>query len=252
MKALRSLFDTLGFLTVLPLSRKTGLSPEEFGRLPAWYPACGLVLGLILSLFSYMAAALSVPGQACIVLTVAFLVFLTRGFHLDGLADAADALLSHRSLEEKLSIMKDPRQGTFGVLAIVLSLMLKASLLGAVGAVGKWPGPAILILFPVWGRLSASVVAVASTYVRPEGGLGAHMVRLSGPRELFTATLTSLAISLSFGWRALAAAAAAAIMGLILAWIWKKSLGGITGDLLGASVELGEIGSLLFWAALSS
>jgi adenosylcobinamide-GDP ribazoletransferase len=226
----------LGFLSIIPSGRQKSLEPEEFGRFPAFYPAVGLVFGLLLYLVHFLLSPF-LPAGALAVILCAFLIILNRGFHVDGLADAADALFSHKSLEQKLIILKDSRQGTFGVLAIVLDVLLKVQLLESALPLAPW----ILILWPVWGRAAASVVAVRSDYVRSEGGLGRWMVENSGHKELLLAALFSILLSVFGGWAAIASAHLALFFGFFLTWVWKKSLGGVTGDLLGASIELCEI-----------
>ncbi len=235
----------LGFLSLIPGGRQKSLTPEEFGRFPAFFPAVGLVFGLLLYL-SHSIFSRALPPGVLAVLLCAFLAALNRGFHLDGLADAADALFSHKPLEQKLAIMKDSRQGTFGVLAIVLDILLKMNFLEAVLPAAPWA----LMLWPVWGRLTASVVAVHSRYVGDETGLGRWMAENSGPKELFQAALFSLVLSLFGGGAAILAALSAIFLGFLLTWAWKKSLGGITGDLLGASVEIGEIFTIFIFYIL--
>jgi adenosylcobinamide-GDP ribazoletransferase len=192
---------------------------------------------------------LSLSESLRAIITVVSLAVLTRGFHLDGLADAADALLSHRSVEEKLGILKDCHLGTFGVAAIVLDLLLKINLLTEIMASAG--GLAALALFPLWGRLAASVVAVNGQYARPEGGLGRRLVEGAGFGEFKLAVLSSLLISLVGGWPGLLTALWATLVAYFLSWVWNKSLGGVTGDLLGATVEIGEIAALIFWVAIT-
>ncbi|UQZ87967.1 adenosylcobinamide-GDP ribazoletransferase [Deltaproteobacteria bacterium Smac51] len=237
----------LGFLSIIPTGRKTMLEPEEFGRFPAFYPAVGLVFGLLLYLLYFIFSGV-LPPSGLAVLLCTLLIILNRGFHIDGLADAADALFSHKSQEQKLIIMKDSRQGTFGVLAIVLDVLLKIRFIEIVLPLAPW----MLILWPVWGRLAASSVAVRSTYVRSEGGLGRWMVENSGPKELFQAALFGLVLSLFGGGAAILTALAAIFFGFFLTWVWKKSLGGVTGDLLGASIELCEIFTIILFYILIS
>jgi len=242
MKNLRA---ALGFFSLLPIGRSEILTPEQFGCLPAFYPLVGLVFGLALGLMGFLAGEILPPDLTALIL-VLFLVVISRGFHLDGLADTADALLSHRSREDKLVILKDSRQGTFGVLAIVLSIVIKIQLLTHLVPAAPW----LLLLWPAWGRLGASAVAVLSRYAGGETGQGRFMVENSGPRELGLAALFTFGPSLVFGPPALLSAAAALLFGLALVPIWHRALGGVTGDLLGASVELTEIFTLIFFYSL--
>jgi adenosylcobinamide-GDP ribazoletransferase len=242
----QTFLSVLGFLSIIPVGRGRMLEPAEFGRFPAFYPAVGVVFGLFLYL-AWLAGNGSLPPGLMAILLTMILVILNRGFHIDGLADAADALFSHKSREEKLVIMKDSRQGTFGVLAIVLDIMLKFQLVLVVVP----QAPTALLLWPVWGRAAASVVAVRSDYVRSEGGLGKHMVDGSTSKELFYAALFGLALSLFFGGAALLTMLAALFFGFFMTWVWRKTLGGVTGDLLGATIELCEIFSLLVFFMLA-
>ena len=245
LKYIKDFRAALGFFSLLPVGRTLVLTPEQFGRLPAFYPVVGLVFGLALGLLGLTLPAVLPPDLTALAL-VLLLVALGRGFHLDGLADTADALFSHRSQEEKLAILKDSRQGTFGVLAIVLSIVIKIQLLAHLIPAVPW----LLFLWPAWGRLGASVVAVLSRYAGGETGQGRFMVENSGPRELGLAALFTFGPSLIFGPPALLSAAAALLFGLALVPIWHRALGGVTGDLLGASVELTEIFTLIFFLTL--
>jgi adenosylcobinamide-GDP ribazoletransferase len=246
---LKTVLDCAAFLTLLPFKTGGTLTASEMGRFPACYPAVGLILGLCSFVLAALLGWSGLPAPASAILLVAAQIVLTRGFHLDGLADTADALLSHRPLERKLEILKDSHVGVFGVLAIVLDVALKASLLTSLAVSGRFP-PRLVILLPVWGRLTASVVAARSRPVGTPGGLGHNMVAHSGLNELFAASLFSLALSLFFGVKTLLCAILAMAAGFPLTWLWRRALNGVSGDLLGASVELGEVLTLLFFAVI--
>lgn len=243
----RTFWACLGFLSIVPAGREEALTPEEFGRFPAFYPMVGLVFGLDMFILWLLAAPI-VPPRAAALAVVAFLVIANRGFHIDGLADAADALLSHKSHEDKLRILKDSRQGTFGVLAIVFDIIIKVEFVALVAPQAPW----MLIMWPVWGRLAASINAVRGDYAGQDNGLGRWMVEKSTPKELLWATLFTLAVSALGGWTGLFAALCAVFAGFILVKIWKKTLGGVTGDLLGASIELSEIFTIIIFYILIS
>jgi adenosylcobinamide-GDP ribazoletransferase len=233
-------------MTILPFSRERRLTNADFGRMPAWFPLAGLVLGLILFLVVLFLDFLKAPASVTAVITTLVLVIFTRGFHLDGLADSMDALFSHRSREEKLAIMKDPHQGTFGVLAIVLDVLLKSALLQAIIQEPGWQAP--VILFPVWGRLASTTVCAFSRYARASGGLAYGTVEFSTFREFLTGFGFTLIASLIFGVPAFITALAAFVISILFVWIWEKALSGVTGDLLGASSETTEILCLMVYA----
>ncbi|MDR0354667.1 MAG: adenosylcobinamide-GDP ribazoletransferase [Deltaproteobacteria bacterium] len=251
----RNFFHALAFLSILPLNPKGVLEPAEMGRFPAYYPLAGLVLGLFSVLFALIFNHLF-PAIIMAVLLTTLQIVLTRGFHLDALADTADAVLSHKSVEKKLEILKDCHMGTFGVAAIVLSVILKIALIASLAfsvsqdnalLVGVIPFSPLL-LYPIWGRLTASVVATQSYCAREGDGLGYNMIFYSGQKEFYAALFVSLIISLFFGLVAFLCAIFAALLGLILCFVWRKALGGATGDILGASLEIGEMTTLLFFA----
>ncbi|MDR1080395.1 MAG: adenosylcobinamide-GDP ribazoletransferase [Deltaproteobacteria bacterium] len=244
MKTLRLFVNVLAFLTILPLDKDERFTAEDFGRFPGMFPLVGLVLGLFLLLLRFVMAAPGVPDPVVAIVLVTIHVIFTRGFHLDGLADTMDALLSHRTREEKLRIMKDPHQGTFGVLSILLDVLLKTALLTALLRTGIVP--LALVLFPVLGRWSVSVVATMCRYARREGGLGQPLVDNAGGREFAEAAVLTVVIAAPFGLLALGAAAFATLCGLALVYVWNRTLEGITGDLMGATVELTEVAVLFF------
>ncbi|MDR1606984.1 MAG: adenosylcobinamide-GDP ribazoletransferase [Deltaproteobacteria bacterium] len=240
--------QTLSFLTICPAPSGPPLTAEELSRSSGYFPLVGLVLGLIFALFWLILGSLGPPESVKAILVAIAAIVMTRGFHLDGLADTADALLSHRSTEEKLAIFKDCHLGVFGVTAIVLDLLLKVNLLEV--ALASPRGLTALILVPVWGRLAASLVAYLTNYVRPSGGLGQNIINGAGRPEALLALVSAFIISLWGGLLGLAVFGLTIIISLALAMVWRLALGGTTGDLLGASVELGEIGSLTLWVLL--
>jgi len=242
---LKTFWSCLGFLSIIPAGRGEILTPEEFGRFPAYYPLVGLVFGLDMFILWLLTSPL-LPAGASAIIVVAFMITVNRGFHIDGLADAADALLSHKSHEEKLRILKDSRQGTFGVLAIVFDVLIKVEFVALVAPIAPW----VLILWPVWGRLAASVIAVRGVYAGQDNGLGRWMVEKSTMRELFIAALFTFLLSLFGGWMGLIAALTALGCGFLFNQIWKPLLGGVTGDLLGATIELTEIITLAIFSIL--
>ncbi|MDR1042250.1 MAG: adenosylcobinamide-GDP ribazoletransferase [Deltaproteobacteria bacterium] len=252
MKTLRLFVNVLAFLTILPLDKDERFTADDFGRFASMFPPVGLVLGLLQFLACFALAATGVPAPVAAIALVTLHVIVTRGFHLDGLADTMDALLSHRTREDKLRIMKDPHQGTFGVLAILLDVLLKTVLVGTLIQNRSPMLPAALILFPVMGRWSATVAAVMCAYVRREGGLSLPMVDNAGRREFVYGAVFSVVAAAAFGLPCLAAAAFTLVWSLGLVFVWNRTLGGITGDLLGASVELTEIAALLFLVMAAS
>ncbi|MGG1616588.1 adenosylcobinamide-GDP ribazoletransferase [Paenibacillus sp. NRS-1781] len=167
------------FLTRLPVKAELDFSPELLKRSASYYPLVGMVIGLIVWCFAAL-ASLILPPLPCAVLTLAVWVWLTGGLHLDGWMDAADALFSYRSRERMLEIMKDSRVGAMGVIACVLLLMLKASLLYTVLAERDLSG--LLLLPMVWSRWFMVSAMKRWPKARNDDGLASRFADMSSRR----------------------------------------------------------------------
>jgi adenosylcobinamide-GDP ribazoletransferase len=155
------------FLTTLPIPQNVVGDDRIKGLSLLWYPAVGLVLGLILVLFC---SALPLPFYLQAALTIVVWIVLTGGLHLDGLADCADAWAGGLGDREKtLLLLKDPLCGSMGVLALIALILLKCLTLAAViqGGQLQW-----LWSVPFMARLSLLFLFRSTRYVRPQG-LGA-------------------------------------------------------------------------------
>lgn len=233
----------LTFLTVLPWPRLGAVTPEDLARSLFWFPWVGLILGL---LHWGVGAALikHFPGPAAAGLLLTFTVLITRGLHLDGLADTLDGLGGGRTPESRLAIMKDSRLGAFGALGLILALLLKYTFFLALLEQKLWKG---LVLVPVVSRFALVLLAFLSSYARREGGLGQALTEgATFPRTAGTAACTLILAFLLGGWGGLAVTALAGLMVWGLAAWFQKTLGGVTGDVYGATLEVLEIMGLAF------
>lgn len=227
----------LTFLTVFPWPLRRKVTPEDLARSLFWFPWVGAILGLVfwgagvglLSLF---------PAPAAAALLLVITVLLTRGLHLDGLADTVDGLGGGRTPEARLAIMKDSRLGAFGAVSLVIVLLLKYSFLLALFEESREHS---LLLFPLISRWGLVLLAALAPYARPGGGLGQAMTE--GATVPLTAGATASALLLSF----LAAGSPGLILlGLAGLVVWslsryfQRQLGGITGDVYGAVNEILE------------
>ena len=110
------------FLTIIRIKKNISFGEHDLAPSMTFYPLVGLLLGALQwGLFIPISQVL--PKGPALILTIAWGVFLTRGFHLDGLADTADGLWGGHTAEDALRIMKDSRIGTFGVVALILDLL---------------------------------------------------------------------------------------------------------------------------------
>ena len=232
----------LGFLTTLP-ARPVPYVPGGLGRAAAWFPVIGLLMGVLLLLVHAAAARLLGPAVAA-VLVVAAWAGLTGALHLDGLADCCDGLLVSAPRERRLEIMRDPRVGSFAVTGLVLALLLKTAAVFSLGA-GSAAGLG-LVLAPVWARWWI-LLAARRPSARVEG-LGSSFAAVLTPRLLGYALvlpLVLLGIAAWFDWHSLVGVVLSGLACLGVLQLAQARIGGITGDVLGAVVELAEVALLV-------
>ena len=236
---MKSFFSALAFLTVVPVPR--GLACGGKNSMFYSFPVVGLLIGAVTAAVLICANA-AFGGIVSAALAVAAGFILTGALHLDGLADCADAFYGRRSREDVLRILKDPRIGTMGGLAIGLSLLMRFACLASLAA-----RPALIVIPLACAFSRTSVVFCVQTlpYARAGGGIlggtgGEGPPSRSAPL-LATAGVAAAAIAALVPVCALAAAAALAVF-----WpLARRKTGGYTGDVLGASIEIAEIVFLL-------
>ena len=249
----------LSLFTVIPVRAPAELDADVTARAMFWLPAVGLLLGLVAAAGLAIAAAGRPSGPRQLLgaaVAVALLAALTGGLHLDGLADTGDGLGSRRPAADALAIMRRPDIGPLGVVTLVLVLLIQVTALAAVPR--GWPAVAALVLATVTGRVAA-VLATGVPAARP-GGLGALVAGRSGRAGRAGRVATGLVLlaavvpaGLAVGGgpamlRGLAAALAGLLAGGLLARTARRRLGGMTGDVFGAIIELSAAVVLLVLA----
>lgn len=250
----------MSLLTVIPVSRRRAApaapSRPTAAAAMAWAPAVGLLLGVIAAVVLQAADRLLASPLVAAALAVATLALLTRGMHLDGLADLADGLGSGKPAAGALAVMKRSDTGPFGVVTLVLTLLAQAAGLAQAQAHGH--GPAAVIAAVAAGRLAITWSCRRGVpAARPEG-LGALVAGTLPPVVPAALTAAVLGLAVLAGWLLpgrtgswlLPAAAAAGLgAGLALGWHARRRLGGITGDVLGAVAEIAAAACLVVAAA---
>lgn len=231
----------IGTLSAVPV-RVERVDREVAGQAMTAAPAVGLALAAVAGL------PLFLPGPPLLgaALAVGLLAVLTRGLHLDGLADLADGLGSGKPAAEALDIMKKSDIGPFGVMTLLLTLLVQAAALSGAGY------PALLTAC-VAGRLALTWACRASVPAARPGGLGAMVAGTVRGSAAWLATLAALAVTaglgLATGTPALPFALAAGLgTALLLLRHARRRLGGITGDVLGALVETATAAALVVCA----
>lgn len=238
------------FLTRLPTPRLTAFQPEWITASARYFPLVGQVVGAICAAVLIAAAQLWSPWIAAL-LAVAAGVVLTGGFHEDGLADTADGLGGGLTRARRLEIMKDSRLGSYGALALGLTLALKVAALALLTAASPLLGAVALLAAHGLGRAAA----VGAMALMPYGG-DPGMAKEGRPdRAAPASVLIAWAIALwPLLWLSPGAGAVGLVAGLIAAavpaWLAWRLIGGRTGDVLGAVEQAFEIGFLLGVAAI--
>ena len=226
------LIASLQFISALPLGRPRPFDPRG---IIANFPLAGLIIGALVALVDRLAMALW-PPLAASALDVALLAALTGAFHLDGLADMADGLYGHGERERSLAIMKDSRVGAMGLVAVVLVLLLKTAALSSVGS-GRF---LTLLIVPAYARGGMIFGMRFLPYARGPEGTGSPFFETPlGVRE-FRYLAVPAVLSLFLGWHAIWLNLFFALTVLALIRLYRRKLGGITGDLLGAMTEIIE------------
>ncbi|WP_337078008.1 adenosylcobinamide-GDP ribazoletransferase [Acinetobacter pittii] len=235
----------LQFLTVLPIELKTMPTAQQNGRAILFYPLVGVMIGGILFLISCLLVKLPVLLLTVIIMTL--WVWLTGGLHLDGLADTADAWVGGFGDKLRtLQIMKDPSCGPIGVLSLVIICLLKFVL---IYVLIEQHQTLFLVLVPVLGRIVPSILFLTTPYVR-EKGLGRSLTDHLPKTASWIITGFVLLLPLYWEWQGLIAVIGFLISLIYLRHLFIKRIGGITGDTVGAAIELSE--TVLLFAFVSS
>ncbi len=240
-----SLILALRFLTIAPVPGREAAGPSALGRAAWWFPVVGLLVGSALAIGARAADALFPPLVAAALLVTGWKV-ATGGIHLDGLADCLDGLAG-RDPARRLTVMRDSRVGVFGAAGLILLCLLAVTALAALSVSLRLR---VLVLAPVIGRVAPLLAGAWLAPATPGQGLGAAFAaglsRWAGPAHVVVAG--ALAAWL-LGIGGLAVAAAAWSLALLAAAFVARRLGGVTGDVLGAVVEVAELGTMLGAAA---
>ncbi len=228
------------FLTRLPV--RLGSQPPSLAYASPWFPVVGALLGLALGCVFALLTLASMPSFPAAILLIALLALATGALHEDGLADCADALGPH-DRERRLEVMRDSRIGTYGTLALALTVLARVTGLASLWNPADQIAYLVVILALSRGLMVPTMAALPFARVdglarragRPDGGTVALALIVPG----------LLAFALLPVHRALLLIAVAVAVASLWAWTARRAFGGQTGDVLGAQQQLVETALLL-------
>ena len=244
MSARSDLQAAVAFLTPLGLGRSGGAAPAPSAGTMAYFPAVGAALGCVVGWGWRLAGRHWAPLPSA-ALAVAADSVLTGALHLDGLADAADGLLAHVPARSRLEIMAEPGVGTFGTVALGVSLVARTSALAS-----QAPSPALLGAIYCTSRAVMVVGSRALPYARDDGLAAAFLPRRSGQDASLIANVAGAGGALALasvvrGRQGTAAVLTGWAAGAFVLALARRRLGGFTGDVLGAAGALCETAALI-------
>ncbi|HEY8337609.1 MAG TPA: adenosylcobinamide-GDP ribazoletransferase [Tardiphaga sp.] len=249
-----ALLDAIRFLTVVPVpDSPEAMAPDWLARAMKFFPVVGAGIGAASALVLLVANEFWSPVMSAL-LAVTTSIVLTSALHEDGLADTVDSFGGGWTLEKRLAIMKDSRIGTYGALALGLGVMLRVT---AISDLPMWAGPAALIAAHAAARAAPAFVMNNMAYAGDTATMKVAYVEAPVRRDelrfaLVVVALAALPLALVSLWAVIVGWLGGALLAWLLAKWSRRLLGGYTGDVLGATEQLFEIGFLLGVAAAIS
>lgn len=244
---IKGFLTALQFLTIVRISKNLDITEEKLGRSMSYFPLVGLFIGLILVAVRYL-LGFFLPAFLVDIIVIVTLIGLAGAFHLDGFADTVDGLAGGKDRGKTLSIMRDSQIGSFAVVGLALLLILKIHALMGVPAEVK---DMTLLIMPVLGRWSTVQLAYGFSYARSGPGTALLFTQFAEKKEYVISTIiTAVILICFFHLKGLGIFLIIAALTYLFGLFFKKRIGGVTGDIMGASCELTEVLTLLMICGL--
>ena len=221
-------------MTRIPVPVKTEYNDRDFGKSIKYFPVLGLLIGELLYLTYFIVSKFTDNKLLIAVFIIIAETVITGGIHLDGLADTFDGLFSYRPKEKILEIMKDSRIGTNGAIVLIIYFLLKTVLLAETDI-------RYIIIMPVIARLATVTNAGLGTYARKSGMSNAIMDYNSKSDILISLIITSVICFFLTGYKGLISVIICFAFIIYFLFYVTKKIDGVTGDTMGASLELTSI-----------
>ena len=246
MSGNREFFNALRFMTIFPVpSSDTATAPDWLSRCAKYFPAVGICVGLVSSVALLLAGAIWSPVIAALLAVAASLV-ITGALHEDGLADVGDGFGGGRDRAAKLSIMRDSRLGTYGVIVLLVGFSARLSALASLPVASV---VASLVVAHTLARAAIPVLAANMPFARDDGfgkSAGQPDVASAATAVVIAVVLALVCLPVKAALLAVVVTVAGAAAMAALAW---RQIGGVTGDVFGAVEQVVETAVLVVLAA---
>ncbi len=239
-----AILNALSFFTRIPIPKKIPISEQYLRKASKYFPLIGWIVGGVSALV-FLLSNMIMPALLSILLSIVSSILLTGAIHEDGLADFADGFWGGYSKSDTLRIMKDSQIGVFGVISLIVIFALKFVCLFLISPLIL---PILLIVSHSFSRFSSTIIMFTLDYVREEeNSKSKPLVKKSGFGALMLSLLFGvLPFFLFNNYWYFTLVIPVVITTLILRFLFKKKIGGYTGDCLGATQQLNEIVIYIF------
>jgi len=234
-------FVAMGYFTRIPMPKWVEVDADKLNKASRYFGLVGLLVGLLSAIVFWLTQNW-LPAGVSVLLSMLTGVLLTGGFHEDGLADTFDGFGGGWTAEDKLRIMKDSRLGSYGALALIIVLMLKWQLLVELALYDPVVAGSAMIVAHTVSRVVAASLIFTEKYVRDdESSKSKPLAQHQGINELFILIASGVLVLVLKGIAALSLLLIMIGLRRLIVVIFRRQIGGYTGDTLGAAQQICEI-----------